>query len=72
MEFGTPATLREAIERALMEGPLNQVNDRTRQAVKDFLAQRFGAKILKAEMDGHEVFADMLKELFNDVIREKL
>lgn len=62
--LGTPKTLQEAIDRALMIGPLSGVQERTFHAVKDFLAQKFGVAMLQNEKS-----QDALKELFEIITK---
>lgn len=45
----TPKTLDEAIQHALMIGPLCDIEERSHAVLKDFLAQKFSVAYLKAE-----------------------
>ena len=44
----TPRTLDEAIEHALMVGPLCEIRERSYCVLKDFLAQKFSVAYLRA------------------------
>jgi hypothetical protein len=64
---GTPKTLDEAlnqafIEQALAQGPLVMSKDKAYWVLRDYLAQRFGAAMLK-----YPSSEDILKELFEEI-----
>lgn len=63
---GTPKTLDHAIYFALCVGPLSEIRNRAYAVFKDFLAQRFGAAMLK-----HPECGDILKELFESIVERK-
>lgn len=62
----TPRILREAIRVGLMSGPLNCVEDRMYWLVRDFLAQKFGVEMLKANPDMAEVLDRLFKLIVVD------
>lgn len=61
----TPSTLVGAIKNGLQVGPLNQISESVRAHVRDYLAQAFGAEMLK-----HPENAEMLKKLFKQIVDE--
>jgi hypothetical protein len=65
----TPKTLADAIENGLMQGPVSGIRTRTHASVRDFLAQKFGAMMIK-EQDEHTQAA--LKELWHKITGEEL
>lgn len=75
-ELGTPKTLREAIRRALLIGPLSGAEERTYLAVKDFIAQRIGAAVLlqssMAESALMKVFEDIVEDPKPEAKSEKV
>ena len=65
---GTPKLMREAVTNALCVGPLSGVTDRVYWAVRDFIAQRFGAAMLDASKSPEMVEA--LDKLFKEIVRD--
>lgn len=51
---GTPKSLQEAIDRALTTGPASTAREHLYQSIKDFLAQRIGTALMKAEAEGEQ------------------
>ncbi len=66
---GTPKTLEEAIHNGLCVGPLSDVVDRTKQCIRDYLAQRFQAAMLKAHTPEQEA---LLEDLWLAITGERL
>ncbi len=66
---GTPKSLQEAIDRALMIGPLSEVRERTFNQIKDFLAQRFAVAIMNASKD--PIREETLMALFKTITKEE-
>lgn len=58
----TPKTLDEAVEHALMFGPLCEIRERSYHVLKDFLAQKFSVAYVKASRDIDAL--EILEELF--------
>lgn len=63
---GTPKTLDHAVYVALCVGPLSEIRERAYRVFKDFLAQRFGAAMLK-----HPECDKILKELFEKIVKRE-
>ncbi len=63
---GTPKNLREAITQGLCCGPLSEIEDRMYWVIRDFLAQRFGAKMLDSTMDHAESLDKLYKLIILD------
>lgn len=62
---GTPQSLIAALLHAFPKQPTCHVVRDAYPVMRDFLAQRFGAAILKAEAEGRDDEAQRLKELFD-------
>lgn len=62
--MGTPKNFDEALQQALCVGPLSQIRERSYLVFKDYLAQKFGAAMLK-----HPEAEEILKKLFDDIVR---
>lgn len=67
MSQGTPKNLKEALMVAICLRPLKDVMDDAPSIIKDFLAQKFGAALLKAE---NQQEVDAIKELWEQIIKE--
>lgn len=67
MKSGTPATLDQAIENAIMMGPLKEMQMRLYINTKDFLAQRFQSALCNCESKEEE---DKLMKLFYEIIKQ--
>lgn len=68
MRDGTPRTLKEAIEQAVCVGALSELEQRSFEVLKDFIAQKFMIAYLKARKD--EKALKILKETFHSLTRE--
>jgi hypothetical protein len=64
--MGTPKSLNEAVQNALMVGPMNEAPERVVAHVRDFLAQRFGAAMLERPES-----QSVLDELWETITGEK-
>lgn len=64
--FGTPNTLRQAIQVSLCVGPLNEIDDRVYNVIKDYLSQHFCAAML-----GNEAMENELKKLFDRIVTDE-
>lgn len=58
---GNARTLTEAIRRGLTQGPLSEVDQRIYIHVRDFLAQKFGPKVLTSSPEFLELFNEIVK-----------
>lgn len=63
--MGTPTTLEQALEPALLQTPMNKIMPTARANLRDFLAQKFGAAYMKAESQGE---VQRLEELWNSIL----
>lgn len=64
MKMGTPKTLQEAIDRALLLGPMSGIRERTKHAVIDYLAQKFGVALMKNQSpEAQNILDDLWKQI---------
>lgn len=63
--LGTPKTLEEAIFHILVFGPVSKIQEKAPAIIRDFLAQKFNVAMLQ-----NPDKADMLKALFEEIVRE--
>lgn len=63
--LGTPKTLEEAIFHILVSVPVSKIHEKGHAILRDFLAQKFNAAMLK-----YPEKTDILMELFEEIVRE--
>lgn len=63
--LGTPKTLEEAIFHILVSGPVSKIQEKGPAVIRDFLAQKFNVAMFQ-----NPDKADMLKALFEEIVRE--
>lgn len=68
---GTPATLDEAIEDAIIMRPACTIKEHAYETLRDFAAQKFAVAYMKAEKIGPEAF-QLVCELFKSLTQRKL
>ena len=68
-KLGTPKTLQEAIDRGLMLGPLCHVRERTFEAVREFLANKFQTAMLRSSGALED---EGLRQLFTSITSQKI
>lgn len=64
MNKGTPKTLDQAIVEAMCIGPASEGKDRIKDAVRDFMAQKFTKAIFDSMSDEER---DNLKKLWSEI-----
>lgn len=67
MNEGTPKSLKEAVVVAVCLRPMNKIQDEAPLVIKDFLSQKFGAALLKANSQKE---IDVIKDLWEQIIKE--
>lgn len=68
-KLGTPETLQEAIDRGIMLGPLCHIRERTFEAVREFLANKFQAAMLRSSGAMED---EGLRQLFKSITKQKI
>lgn len=66
LDKGTPKTLKEAINNAIIEGSSKDLNERLHAHIRDYISQKFTTMMFKAPGN-----SDMLMTLFKRIVGDE-
>jgi hypothetical protein len=69
---GTPLTMSEAITRALCIGPMSGIQERVELAVRDYLAHKFQAAMIRASDHQVQEAEEAIRDLWFKITGEKM
>lgn len=70
MEKLEAESLKQAISAGLMIGPIREVVPRTVDLVTDFMAQKFGVAMGKADSETYQALAALWKDIISEPVEK--